>query len=219
MSTTEREQRLATMRDLWARLEAQASRTPLPLRLRPPTTEAAIDAAEQTMGLPFPADFRASLLVHDGQVPQDGSLEAFEWLPGHAWLASLDRIVEQWREHCRTFEELHAGEEPEEIEDGKLVHFFWHARRIPIAGNLWWDQDNTYLDFIPGSEGRAGQVAVFGKGNYGEVHGPSFSAILRVYVEALESGEWWFEEGRCRPRSSRIGRWAKYAEKKLGQAW
>jgi cell wall assembly regulator SMI1 len=85
------------MDQLWKCLEKAAAQTPKSLFLRPGANESAIRAAERTMGLDFPADFRASLLLHDGQDwDEDGADDAFEWLPGQGRLASLDRIVEEW---------------------------------------------------------------------------------------------------------------------------
>lgn len=203
------------MRELWQRLHAIADRTPKPLRTRPPASEAAIRAAERTIGLDFPDAFRASLLVHDGQEPGDGDDDAFEWLPGQARLASLERIVVEWQDGCRCFEKFYeAGAVPEPIEDAELHHFMWHPRRIPIAGNPWWDQDNTLLDFFPGPNGRAGQLAMFGKGCFGAVQGPSFGAAFELYVRALESGEWSFRDGQCLPRAKKMT-WPKYVRKKL----
>jgi cell wall assembly regulator SMI1 len=44
---------------------------------------------------------------------------------------------------------------PEEFEDSRFRWMVWHPRRIPIAGDHFWDYDNTYLDLIPGSTGTA----------------------------------------------------------------
>jgi cell wall assembly regulator SMI1 len=207
------------MADLWRRLEAQAAKTPLGLRMNPPATERAIRAAERTIGLEFPVDFRASLRVHDGQEPGDGSGEdVFPWLPAQAGLASLDRIVEEWKREKETFIEHHANEPPEEIAGGELFHYLWHPKRIPIAGNPWFDQDNTYIDFIPGPKGVAGQLAIFGKGCFGDVQAPSFGAALELYVNALESGEWFFERGEVFARNKRLARWSKYVKTKLAKA-
>ncbi len=205
------------MRSIWERLVAAASKTPKSLRLRPGASEASIRAVERTLGLPFPADFRASLLLHDGQEPGDGDDDAFEWLPGHGRLACLDAIVAEWKDECATYEKFHGAEAPHEIDGGRLYHHLWHPKRIPIAGNPWWDQDNTYLDFFPGPKGVPGQVVMFGKGCFGEVHGPSLRATMDLYVRALETGEWLYRDGQCVPRAKRVSGWAAYALKKLAK--
>jgi cell wall assembly regulator SMI1 len=178
----------AEMRALWDRLESLMADKEPPPRLRAPATEAAIAAAEATMGLAFPPDFRASLLVHDGQEDGADDFDTLEWLPHQAPLAPLDRIVDQWREHCEAFERHHAGEEPRLLEGGTLYHYFWHPKRIPIAGNPWFDQDNAYLDFIPGPNGVPGQLVMFGKSAFGSVLAPSFRTALAIFADALESG-------------------------------
>jgi len=204
------------MRALWERLESRMADQEQPSRLRPPATEAAISAAEATMKLAFPPDFRASLLVHDGQDDGEGDLDTLQWLPNQAPLAPLDRIVDQWRQHCRTYEQFHAGEEPRPIEGGALYHYFWHPRRIPIAGNPWFDQDNIYIDFIPGPSGVAGQLVEFGKSAFGAVLAPSFGEALAIFADALESGEYRYVGSEAIPRAKRMS-WYKYVAKKLAQ--
>lgn len=206
---------MRAIHELWERLHAFASETPKPLRVRGPASEAAIRAAETTIGIDFPEDFRASLLVHDGQEPGDGDDDAFEWLPGHARLASLDRIVDAWRRDKETFVTHHSDEPATPIEGDKLVHYLWHPRRVPIAGNPWFDQDNTYLDFVPGPRGKQGQLVMFGKGVFGAWHGPSFGEALALYVRGLEKGEWLYRDGQCLPRAKKMT-WLKYVAKHFG---
>jgi cell wall assembly regulator SMI1 len=204
------------MRSLWSRLELLMADKAKPPRLRPPATEAAIAAAEATMSLSFPPDFRASLLVHDGQEDGEDDLDTLQWLPNQAPLAALDRIVEQWCEHCKTYEQFHANEEPQLIEDGTLHHYFWHPKRIPIAGNPHFDQDNVYIDFIPGPNGVAGQLALFGKGAFGSVLAPSFRTALTIFADALASGEYHYVGSEAVPRAKRMN-WSKLVAKKLGR--
>jgi cell wall assembly regulator SMI1 len=201
------------MESLWRRLEAIASKTPKRLFLRPGASESAIRDAERVMNLDFPDDFRASLLVHDGQERGDGDDDAFEWLPGHERLAPLDAIVAQHKVECETFEKLYATEPPQELGGRFLHHYLWHPKRIPIAGNPWWDQDNTYIDLFPGTCGTWGQVAMFGKGCFGEVHGPGFRVTLELYVTALESGTWVYRDGSCVARTKRPLSWPAYVRK------
>lgn len=187
----------ASIAELWAALEAFVATTPLKLHLRPPATEKAIRAAERTMKLSFPDDFRASLLVHDGQETGDGDdAGVFPWLSGHPRLASLERIVEAWKDQCETFKTFQGTDAPIEIDGGRMVHYLWHPKRIPIAGNPWWDQDNTYLDFIPGPNGVPGQLVCFGKGYVdGLWCGPGFGAAFALFVDAVVSRKWLWEKG------------------------
>jgi cell wall assembly regulator SMI1 len=203
------------MQELWNRLERAAGDAGIALRFRPGVSESAIRAAEKTMELAFPDDLRASLLAHDGQEPDVEGLGAFAWLPGHEPLASLDAIVQEWRLERDLFHENYANTPGEELEAGRLYHFLWHPKRIPIAGNPYWDQDNTYVDCIPGPEGTYGQLAMFGKGCFGQVHGPGLRQTLEILLAALDSGEWAFKNGDCIRRAKSTLGWAKYVEKKL----
>jgi len=88
------------MKSLWQRLEGWEQKNGRTLRLRPGATEKAIADAEKKMKLTFPADFRASLLLHDGQQRKSGDDDPetstlFEWMPGSGALASLSAIVER----------------------------------------------------------------------------------------------------------------------------
>lgn len=207
---------MRTIREIWAELGRFSSASSKPLRLRRPAREAAVRAAEKTIGIDFPSDFRESLLLHDGQEVDDEG-ETFAWLPGHANLAPLDALVGEWSRGCRTYEEFYGdGADPAQpIERERLFHWFWHPRRIPIAGNRHFDQDNTYLDFFPGPKGTPGQLAIFGKGVYGAWHGPSFGAALDLFVRGLERGEWVVRDGEATPRAKRMS-WLKYVATHLG---
>jgi cell wall assembly regulator SMI1 len=108
------------MQDLWKRLQAIAVKNGQSLHLRPPAKESAIAAAEKTMKLKFPADLRASLLLHDGQEDE----ATFQWMIGCGRLAPLEAIVAQWTEE-RDLDEDEGGvnyaggadEDDEEDED------------------------------------------------------------------------------------------------------
>ena len=178
------------MKDLWTRLEALAKRAGQTLALRPGASEAAIAAAEGAMSLSFPPDFRASLLLHDGQ---DGGPTAhdqeqlFPWMAGCSPLAPLDAIVQQWTDEKPWFDDT---EQPIELEDGRLYSSVFHPKRIPIAGTPFWDQDNTHLDLYPGPNGTVGQLITLVSECDFVVLGTSFEDALRAYVDGLESGAW-----------------------------
>jgi cell wall assembly regulator SMI1 len=222
------------MKTLWARLEKWAkSRAKTSLRLRAGASEKAVTAAEKKMKLRFPADFRASLLCHDGQETNDAEAKAyqdehggfcgFEWMPGCSPLATLDAIVEQWEDEQENVSE---DDEPEVIEKGLLHNVMSHPRRIPIAGTPYWDGDNTYIDLFPGPKGAEGQLVTFVTECDLVVLGPSIGAALELYVQALESGDWVHDakKGHVRPKgekpnqhpneSAEFAAWVKKAAKK-----
>jgi len=181
------------MHDLWERLGSWAAKNAgRNLGLRKGASEPSIAAAEKTLSLRFPDDFRASLLLHDGQ-DADNDDNLFEWMPGCSPLASLDAIVERWKEEVELAEEYSEGDVAV-VERGRLHSVLWHPKRIPIAGNRWWDGDNTYVDLFPGPKGKSGQLITFVTECDLVVLGPSFREALTLYVEALEKGDWLFSE-------------------------
>jgi cell wall assembly regulator SMI1 len=186
------------MKTLWDRLEKWAkSNAKLSLRLRKGASEKTVAAAEKKMKLRFPADFRESLLAHDGQETNDAEAKAyqdehggfcgFEWMPGCSPLATLDAIVERWEEEQDNIDE---DDEPKAIEKGLLHNVLWHAKRIPIAGTPYWDGDNTYIDLFPGPKGADGQLITFVTECDMVVLGSSMSQAVESYLQALESKAW-----------------------------
>jgi cell wall assembly regulator SMI1 len=173
------------MNELWIRLEALAKKAKKPLGLRKGVSERTLAAAEKKMKLALPTDFRASLLLHDGQKGEQDDL--FEWMPGCSPLASLDAIVAQWADERDNAEE---EDEPEVDEDPRLHRAIFHPKRVPIAGTPYWDGDTTHLDRFPGPKGTSGQLVTLVTECDRVVLGESFSAALASYVDALESGQW-----------------------------
>lgn len=176
------------MKEIWTRLEALAKKAKKPLGLRKGVSEKTLAAAEKKMKLVLPSDFRASLLLHDGQKGEQEEL--FEWMPGCSPLASLEAIVEQWADEVDNIDEDDDDDEPAVDEDPRLHGAIFHAKRIPIAGTPYWDGDNTHIDLFPGPKGTSGQLITFVTECDRVVLGESFSAALTSYADALESGAW-----------------------------
>lgn len=172
------------MQDLWERLEAHATKHGRSLRLRPGASEEAIVAAEQVIGMRFPEDFRASLLLHDGQEPGEGDDRPFEFLPGCSPLATVSAIAAQWKDEQGWAMAANGDHTPE------ILNTVKHPRRIPIAGTPWWDGDTTYLDLTPAAAGTIGQVITFTSECDMSVLGPSFRGALETYIKALDDRSW-----------------------------
>jgi cell wall assembly regulator SMI1 len=121
-----------SMQDLWKRLEAwRAKNAPnQPFLPRPPAK--AIAAAEKTMKVSFPADFRASLLVHDGEADYDGDPARFHWMPGCNRLAPLASIVRQRKDEQQLKQDREADDR-EVLREGRFKNVLWHSKWIPIA--------------------------------------------------------------------------------------
>ncbi len=191
------------MKALWKRLEAWAKKNAkMSLRLRDGALESDVRAAEEIMKLSFPKDLRASILLHDGQEPVEDESELFPWMPGCSPLATLESIVERWKEE----REIDGDAEDDAVSEDGIVHTtLWHPKRIPIAGTPYWDGDNTYVDLYPGPKGKSGQLVTFVTECDLVALGPSFGAALEKWVKALEAGDWVFEDGAVRPKRKGSG--------------
>ncbi|MFD7628833.1 SMI1/KNR4 family protein [Streptomyces sp. NPDC059851] len=180
--------------ETWARTHAGRS-----LHLRPGVPPERIDEAEKAMGVTFPSDLRESFLHHDGQDLSAG--EPFAWLPGCSPLAPLEAVVERWRDEGQWFDE-DDGADHTISDDGLLHDVVGHPRRIPIAGNEWWDGDNTYVDLFPGPHGSSGQVITFVSECDLVVMGSSLREALEDHLHCLRSGAWVVEGGVVRPKGA-----------------
>jgi cell wall assembly regulator SMI1 len=171
---------------IWARIEGWFAKNhpKLSLGLRPPASAKDIAAAEKTLGVTFPEDFRASLLVHDGQDDTPG----VRLVPIAQRLGSLESFVTAWSDDRAAFDAERMEERFEWLSDDervRQVHF--HPKHIPIAGSLFWDYDRLLLDFIPGPSGTVGQVIARDDISFVFL-APSFGALLAKIADGLENG-------------------------------
>ncbi len=179
------------MKELWARLAkwARQHAPSMAFTLRPPVSADAIARAEATLGVSLPADYRESLLAHDGLESSEADDETrFPWMPGCDRMAPLEEVVAQYREE-REWDEPDAPA-GRTMDKGRIANVVFHPGRIPIAGNRHWDQDNTYLDLAPGKNGTAGQLITLVTECDFVVLGTSLREAMQAYVELLESGRW-----------------------------
>ncbi|MBA2544873.1 MAG: SMI1/KNR4 family protein [Deltaproteobacteria bacterium] len=176
------------MKQIWERLERIAGTYGKTLALRPGLDEPTIAAAENKLGMRFPADYRASLLLHDGQ---EDEVATFEWLPGCCPLKPLANVLERWDEEQPLAEEF---ADPTNKTEGPLHTVVWHPRRIPIAGTQYWDGDNSYVDLHPSAAGTPGQIITFHTECDLVCLGASLRDALERYLAALDSGDWVYSE-------------------------
>ncbi len=176
----------ARIAEIWRRLEAFVTSIGAPpLALAGPATRKAIAEAEKAMGLTFPPDYRAALLVHDGQAA--GS-PLFPWMPGCAPLAPVGRIVELWKKLQKPAGA--AKKKPEVIDPGARVKpGVARPGRIPIA-------DGVFLDLDPGPTGVAGQLLATLDGRDPFVLDASFTAALERWASVLERQIWTYDPAR-----------------------
>ncbi|HTJ38830.1 MAG TPA: SMI1/KNR4 family protein [Dactylosporangium sp.] len=175
----------------WARIETALARAlPESLEFLPaPAAAADVDAAEAALGVRLPADFRTSLLVHNGTtwgmpspVPLDqlyDAAELVEWT-GH-WRdnASDDPVFDTpgvWAYRIDR-SDLHVN--------GPVRPLVGAPGQVPVGtmnGDVHW-----YLDLDPPPGGARGQVVrVDVECSMWDVLAPSWAGLLLAYAEDLE---------------------------------
>ncbi|MBV1853758.1 SMI1/KNR4 family protein [Catellatospora tritici] len=175
----------------WVRIEAWLDRhAPASATLLAgPADHAEIDAAESTLGLPFPAELVVSLRRHDGLTEWAG---IFPDLPP----ASVAQIVE-YRQICM---------EVAETVDGFAVSVtgepWWHPLWLPFAV----DVGAMVIDLRPGpGHGRLGWAGHSNPGFFDDGW-PSLGAYLDAVAQALHGG-------------GDVGGWFPYLEAGGGLWW
>lgn len=202
---------------LWDRLEYSLGQQVPALfsALRPPATCSDIAAAEDEIGVRFPAELRAAYLRHDGTATDlVGIIPCFfAGVNGH-WY-SLDQVVARWNAKRAMFEEA-LIESPafvavSEVNDLKVRYDFWNPKRIPIAEMA----GRTYLfvDLWPGDTGDYGQMVWDdGIGDSLEdcVLSSSFNEYLTLFANRLEQGLVAYEPGKSwvNQRGETIADWS-----------
>lgn len=174
------------MHTLWQRLEQFFTAQQWPVALRPGATEAESAAVEAALGLPLPADLRASLRIHDGEDWQQWR-QCIRWMINDSFLLSLDEILRHWNLQQTYYAQW--GEEfgDEYHDEDRIRNIIFHPRRIPIANGLA-EESGLWLDFTPGPDGVAGQVIMLITECEFIVLAPTFRAFLTRYLELLETG-------------------------------
>ncbi len=170
----------------WAHIEGwfHTHHPKLSLGLRPGASAKEIAAAEKKLGVTFPADFRDSLLVHDGQEDNPG----VRIVPIAQRLGSLESFVTCWADDRSAYDEKEMAVRFDWVGDDervRQVHF--HPKHIPIAGSPFWDYDRLLLDFIPGPLGAAGQVIARDDIEF-EFLASTFGDLLAKIAKGLEDG-------------------------------
>lgn len=165
--------------------------------LRPPATETAIDKLQQKLGQSLPADFVASVRVHDGQKseaehglfppPANDPSE-----PSYT-LFSLADVGREWA----MMKEL--------LDTGNLVgarlpkaargvqNVVWSPNWVPIADNC--GGDYYCLDLAPTRGGTVGQVIAFGHEGTAQLRvAKSFADWLAKLARSLKAGKYAMDE-------------------------
>ncbi len=176
------------MRATWDRIEAWLSaNAPRVLEsLQPGATDEAIKLAESVLGVQFPAAFKESYAIHDGQVEEaPGLINGCE-------LLSLERIVDEWS----IWGELIAEGEFTGLQsqsDGPVSHEWWNTKWVPIT----YDGTGNHhcVDLDPAEGGELGQMIVMMHDDpYRPVIAPNFADWLEAFAEDLETGIYVYDE-------------------------
>lgn len=180
------------VRHVWDRIERWlAAHAPRVYKaLGPAASEAAIGAVETELGLRFPADYRVSLRIHDGERKNVGVIHGFQ-------LNSLELLIQEYRVMAQVLTAGSFAQFAAETNEPGLKPGYWRQSWLPIASDR---SANHYLmDLDPAPEGSLGQVFVFDHEQGAEpVEAPSFLAWLQRYAEWLESGRIIWRDGELR---------------------
>jgi cell wall assembly regulator SMI1 len=169
----------------WSRIEVWlAENAPRTFaELAPPADRAAIAAAEEAIGLPFPDPLTESLLRHDGT--GHGVV-----LPPFWMMVSTRHLVDAWRTRTKIHEpELPDSEETEECDPEAEYGPWWHRQWIPFAADgagdyLVIDQRHTR------HRGRIGNADHEVGCHFGRhMMWTSLPALLDLTATAMETGE------------------------------
>jgi cell wall assembly regulator SMI1 len=146
----------------------------------------AIEEAEAELGLALPADYRAWLLLCDGQSTSAPGVDGL-WR-----LHSVADVLDRWRMLRALDSEL--SHSPVPTEPG-IRAGVWNAAWVPIAEDL----GGNYLaiDLDPGRGGTMGQVidCQHDPPSYGH-HAPGFRAFLARLADDLEAGRYQVHRSR-----------------------
>lgn len=138
----------------------------------PAATTEAIAAAEEELGLKFPADVVRSLLVHNGQPRYCDAFPGYPLLP-------LEDIVKIRRQMVA------AAEDDDDLGHGDSDDCWWHEKWLPVSEL---DGDLYVVDLRPGpGYGRLGWVPRDDEGGFDQ-NAPTFAGYLTQVAAALATG-------------------------------
>jgi cell wall assembly regulator SMI1 len=169
--------------------------------LRPPASEAQVQAVEAKLNVRLPQDLREAYLCHNGQ---DKSALAGSIIGALDHWVSLDELVISWQQTNEINESLKAqwaaddfSDEPDETIDDStwLVRpDWWHPGWLPIAQGI---TDAAWcVDMAPGKAGVVGQILAWDSVDSAsnELVASSFAALLSRIFSLVKSGQVIYED-------------------------
>lgn len=172
--------------DIWHRFETMllAHAPPLFAGLNAPATEAQVAAAEDVMGVIFPAEVRIAYLRHDGTSREARIGASRQFFFPMNWWASLAEMVDNWQMKVSVCKELQHPEmafpsyEPW-WDDLEVRPVWWDKKWIPIG--LSDTATSVYFDLNPAPKGTGGQLIV----DHGMQDPYVIASGLNHYLETL----------------------------------
>ncbi|MEO3742597.1 DUF6461 domain-containing protein [Plantactinospora sp. B5E13] len=147
--------------------------------LRPPADPAAVEAAQQTIGVTFPEDLVASLARHDGADDGPGAFT----LGGSYQLMRVEEIPRRWRTTTDALGMSTVDDEDHHDEDDGLLGWYWHPQWVPFGKTN--SVDMLVVDCRPGVT--YGAVGVHLKGDVTHFgHWPSLADLLADIADGLD---------------------------------
>ena len=162
----------------WQKLETWlASNQPASLLdLNPPASDSDIQALEETIGISLPADFIATLKIHNGQKGQArGIFSGLEFL-------STQRIQSEWIVWKDLLESGDFNDAEAQPSPG-VLKAWWTPSWIPFTYNG--AGDHLCIDMHPSSQGRKGQIiAVWHDDGKRSIKADSFAQWFTAFIQS-----------------------------------
>jgi cell wall assembly regulator SMI1 len=178
---------VSVVADLWSRWERWLTvhASDLLAELRPPATPEAVSAAEERLGLSLPADFRASLAVHDGAEEVNGLIGDWD-------LMELDNVVHQARLMRQMVADNLFGDACGDPHDA-IDSTWWNPAWVPFVSS---GSGHFYcIDLAPAPGGTVGQIIVFFHDDGQRLLvADSYRQWLAAVVSDLERGVYRYED-------------------------
>lgn len=169
-------QKPANVKEEWARLVAwhKEQGNDLEAQMRPPASSAAIQKAEQTIGVKFPNEYVELLRLHNGQAKGRSIFNGFDFM-------AIEEVVQN-HQFWETMQDEFVGDKSK---PDKGIKDDWRNEKwVGFAENG--GGDDICFDFDPAPGGTKGQIIEFAHDWEGRtLIAPTFAEFLRKMVDRI----------------------------------
>ncbi|GMG21629.1 unnamed protein product [Ambrosiozyma monospora] len=156
--------------------------------LRPPITTEELQELETELGMKLPADYKESLLVHNGT-----NFRGYPFFELHYYMCHK-QVIDEWKFMKSMFEEEEEYESDLENDVPEIRDVNWSSKWIPFTedggGQLY------FIDLDPTSVGNVGQLGSYDhETGVDSLLGKSFQEFFSNYVRDIYCGKYSIEEG------------------------